>query len=62
MTDTTATDQTGETPLIEAREISKYFGSVIALVNWFTPKGRKLNLIASRIGAKYCAHNSAESW
>src|SRR5258705_13986109 len=37
-------------------------GSVNALVNWFTPKGGKLNLIASRIGARYCAHISADSW
>ena len=54
MTDTTATDQTGAAPLIEAREISKYFGSVIALqdVSMYVNEGEVLCLLGDNGAGK----------
>ena len=54
MTDTTATDQTGAAPLIEARGISKYFGSVIALqdVSMYVNEGEVLCLLGDNGAGK----------
>jgi len=54
MTDTTATDQTGATPLIEARGLSKYFGSVIALqdVSMYVNAGEVLCLLGDNGAGK----------
>ena len=54
MTDTNATAQNGATPLIEAREISKYFGSVIALqdVSMYVNAGEVLCLLGDNGAGK----------
>jgi simple sugar transport system ATP-binding protein len=54
MTDTTATALTGGTPLIEARDISKYFGSVIALqdVSMYVNPGEVLCLLGDNGAGK----------
>ena len=54
MTDTTATDHNGSTPLIEARGLSKYFGSVIALqdVSMYVNAGEVLCLLGDNGAGK----------
>ena len=54
MTDTTATEQNGGAPLIEARGISKYFGSVIALqdVSMYVNAGEVLCLLGDNGAGK----------
>ena len=54
MTDTNATAQNGVTPLIEARGISKFFGSVIALqdVSMYVNEGEVLCLLGDNGAGK----------
>jgi simple sugar transport system ATP-binding protein len=54
MTDTNSTAQNGVTPLIEAREISKFFGSVIALqdVSMYVNEGEVLCLLGDNGAGK----------
>ncbi len=44
-----------------ARSTRSAWAASCAVTNWLRPIGGKLNLIASRIGARYCAHSSADS-